>query len=70
MSRVLSIVRVLALLAAFAAGSCASTHHNGPPARGPEYKHCTACTGASECGGDQYCFSGCCKNLDDENPLE
>lgn len=70
MIRVLSILGILGLLTVSAVASCAATRSVGPPARDPKNQTCTACKGASDCGGDDECFSGCCRTLDDENPLE
>jgi hypothetical protein len=70
MSRVSLLLGILVLLIALVVGACASTRPGGPPARSPKSESCTACKGASDCGGDEHCFSGCCRSLDDENPLE
>jgi hypothetical protein len=70
MSRVSLFLAILGLLVALVVGSCASTRTGGPPARAPKNQTCIACKGASDCGGFQSCVGGCCKTVDDENPLE
>jgi hypothetical protein len=70
MSRVSLLLGILGLWIALVVGACASTRPLGPPARSPKSQTCVACNGASDCGGDQFCFGGCCRTVDDENPLE
>lgn len=70
MARALTILGILGLLILLAVGSCASTGAGGPPAQEPKNQACAACNGASDCRSDEHCLGGCCRTLDDENPLE
>jgi hypothetical protein len=70
MSRVSLFLGIFGLLLSLVVGACASTRLDVPPARSPKSQTCIACKGASDCGGDEHCFGGCCRSLDDENPLE
>jgi len=71
MSRVSLCLGILGvLLLVLVVGSCAATRVGARPARSPKSQTCIACKGVSDCGGFQSCVDGCCRTMDDENPLD